>query len=337
MGNDIADVLALALLYGLEGKNEARLTGTSVSKANLHAAAFCDAIARFYAGQVSGAFGAVGRTLPVGLADDRTLPEDTPMLTATLSKLTPEGKPAFPSDIHRLTDTAPVDVLIRNALTAQQDQSVVMLMSGPANDLVKVLDLPGAKEWVEQKVKFLAVAAGSFPDGPPEPNIRANIVAAKRLFAEWPTTIIAAGKEVGAALPYPGSSIEKDFSWNPNHPVADAYRAYKAMPYDAPVAAMAAALYAVRPQEGYFKLSDTGRIAVLDDGRTRFSPSAEGRHRYLIVDPAQHERVIAAYTELASAKPVPRQPRFRPGQKQQQQQQQQPEKETPPAKPAPAN
>ena len=44
---------------------------------------------------------------------------------------------------------------------------------------------------------------------------------------------------------------------------------------------------------------------------------AEGKHRHLIVDPAQQERIIKTYTEVASAKPVPRQ-RFRPPQQQQQ-------------------
>ena len=90
---------------------------------------------------------------------------------------------------------------------------------------------------------------------------------------------------MGDALPYPGASIEKDFAWAPAHPVVDAYRALKPMPYDAPAAALAAVLYAVHPDDGYFKLSDPGTISVLDDGRTRFTPAADGKHRYLIVDP----------------------------------------------------
>jgi hypothetical protein len=90
------------------------------------------------------------------------------------------------------------------------------------------------------------------------------------------------------------------------------------MPYDAPTAAMAAVLYAVRSQAGDFKLSEPGAISVLDDGRTKFTPSPEGKHRYLMLDPAQQERVLKTFVELASAKPVPRQPRRRPQQQQQQ-------------------
>src|SRR5262249_23623736 len=147
-------------------------------------------------------------------------------------------------------------------------------------------------------------------------NFKADIAAARKLFAEWPTPIVAAGDEIGASLLFPASSIETDFAWTPAHPVADAYRAYKPMPYDARTSAMAAMLYAVRPQKNYFKLPEPGTISVLADGRTKFSPSPEGRHRYLILDPEQKERIVKTYTEIASAKPVPKQPRFRRQQQQ---------------------
>jgi inosine-uridine nucleoside N-ribohydrolase len=326
LGNSIDEALALALLYGLDGKNEARVISLSVSKPNLKAAALCEVIARFYGGASSGAFGAVGRTLPVGLADEGKSPEDTPMLTVPLSKLNDAGAPLYSHGIEKLTDTAEVRALIRNALSQQPDQSCVVVLTGPATNLARTLDLPGVKELIARKARFLSVAGGAYPGGPPQSNVKADIAAAKKLFAEWPTPIVACGDEIGAAMLYPASSIEKDFAWSPAHPVVDAYRAYRPMPYDAPTWAMAALLYAVRPQEGYFKLSEPGTISVLDDGHTKFTPSPEGKRRYLILDPEQKERVIKTYIEIASAKPVPRQPRFR---RQQQQQQQQP----PPPKP----
>ena len=74
---------------------------------------------------------------------------------------------------------------------------------------------------------------GAFPQGEPEFNIKTDIPAARKLFAEWPTPIVASGYEVGEALPFPASSIENDFSWSPAHPVVEAYKAYRPMPYDA--------------------------------------------------------------------------------------------------------
>jgi inosine-uridine nucleoside N-ribohydrolase len=318
LGNRIDEALALALLYGLDGKGEARVIALSVSKPNLKAAALCEAIARFYAGAASGAFGAVGRTLPVGLAEEGKLPEDTPMLTVPLSKRSEDGQPLYSHGIEKLNDTAEVRALIRNALAQQPDQSCVVVLTGTATNLAKVLDLPGAKDLIQRKVRLLSIAGGAYPAGGPQFNLKTDVPAAKKLFAEWPTPIVAAGDEIGTALLYPAASIEKDFAWSPAHPIVDAYRAYQPMPYDAPTAAMAAVLYAVRSQAGDFKLSEPGAISVLDDGRTKFTPSPEGKHRYLMLDPAQQERVLKTFVELASAKPVPRQPRRRPQQQQQQ-------------------
>jgi inosine-uridine nucleoside N-ribohydrolase len=324
MGVRIDNALALALLYGLEGRNESRIASVSVSRSNLKAAAFCDAVSRFYAGATNPEVRAFFRVLPVGLSTDGKLPQDTPMLTAPLARKDAGGAPVYPRGVQQISDTAEVSALIRNALTAQQDQNSVVILAGPATNLAKLLAMHGARDLISQKARFLTVVGGAYPDGPAEFNIRTDIPAAKKLFAEWPTAIVASGYEIGEALLFPASSIEKDFAWTPAHPVVDAYRAYKTMPYDAPTWDLTAVLYAVRPQEGYFKLSEPGTIRVLDDGRTQFTPSAEGKHRYLILDPAQKERIIKAYTEIASAKPVPRQPRFRLEKKEQQ---------TPPPKP----
>lgn len=322
MGNSIDDALALALLYGLDGKNEARVVSVSVTKSNLKAAALCEVIGRFYAGAVSGAFGGAGRTLPVGMTLGK-VSDDTPMLTGTLSKRNAEGAPVYVHGIEQLIDTADPVAVIRNAFTSQHDQNAMVVLVGPATNLAKVLDLPGVKDLISRKVRLLSVMGGAYPEGAPEFNIKSDIAAAKKLFAEWPTPIVASGFEVGEGLLFPAASIEKDFAWSPAHPVVDAYRAHKPMPYDAPTWDMTSVLYAVRPQEGYFKLSDPGMIRVLDDGRTKFTAAPEGKHRYLILDPAQKERIIKTYTEIASAKPVVRQ-RFRPPPQQQQ---------TPPPKP----
>ena len=338
IGNRIDDTLALALLYGFDGKREARVVSVSITKSNLKAAAYCEAVGRFYAGAVSGAFSAVGRTLPVGLATDGKMPEDTPLFTVPLAKVNADGAPVYSHGIEKLNDTAEPTPLIRNAFTAQHDQNCIVVLAGPATNLVKVLDLPGVKEVIAKKVRFLSLMGGAFPQGGPEFNLKTDIPAARKLFAEWPTPIMASGYEVGEALLFPASSIESDFSWSPAHPVVDAYRAYKPMPYDAPTWDMTAMLYAVRPEAGYFKLSEPGTISVLSDGSTKFSAAAGGKHRYLILDPSRKEDIVKTYTEIVSAKPVPRQPRRRPQQQEQEQKQQQkpPEPPKPPEVKPPA-
>ena len=321
MGNRIDDVLALALLYGLDGRNEARVVSVSLTKSNLKAAALADAMIRFYTLGFS-------RTLPVGMADDGKMPEDTKILTATLARMNAEGKPAFPHGMNSVNDTAECSALIRNALTAQHDGNAIVVLGGPATNLAKALDLPGVKDLITRKVRYLVMSAGQFPAGDADFNIATDVAAAKKVLSEWPGQIIACGNEVGEALLYPGSSIEKDYAWAPVHPVVEAYKAAGSMPYDAPSLDMAAMLYAGRPNEAYFRLSEPGLIKIRDDAGTEFTPSANGKHRHLIIDAAQKDRIVKAYVELAGAKPVVRRPRFL------QQQQQEPPK--PAAAPRPS-
>ena len=312
-GNNIDSVLTLGFLRSVAGKGEARLIAVSISKANLKAAQAEDAITKFYEGPPppgrGGAFGGGvgGNPDMVGLADNGKMAGDTPILNLLVGKKGPDGKPAYPGTIANLLDTAEPGLTMRNILLAQNDLNAVVVLDGPATGVVQLMDLYGARPQITAKVKYLVAVMGAYPSGAADANVRNDVAAARKMFAEWPTPIIAVGSEVGESLPYPATSIEKDFTWAvPSHPVVDAYKAFKPMPYDAPVAGMAAALYAAHPDDGYFKLSEPGTITVLDDGRTKFTPGAGGKHRYLIADPAQKDKVIALYTELVSAKPVPR-------------------------------
>ena len=299
LGNTIDDALALAMLYGFQGKNESRVLSVSTTKSCLDAAVFADVLVRFYTGEPGPFFPAI----PIGLSLTGKMTEPNPMLAAVT------GNSKYARAIVKMNDTADPLALIRNALSAQFDQNVIVVLTGPATNLAGLLALPGTAQLIARKVRMLVVAADTITMG--------DVAAAKRLFAEWPTEIVVAGSELGDALPFPGASIDKDFAWSEAHPLVVAYRAYHPMPYDAPAIAMAAALYAVRPRENYFKLSDPGTIGVAVDGRFQFAPAPGGKHRTLIADATQKERIQQIYVETASTKPVGRVQRFRPPQKKQ--------------------
>jgi len=300
----IDEVLALALLCGFQGLHEARLASISLSRSNLKAAAFCDAAVRFYERSAGGEHHGI---LPIGLSVDTQEPEAGPMVAVPLSKRNADGGPVYEQRIRKLSDTAEPPALIRNALTAQRDQNCVVVLTGPATNLTKVLALPGVKELIVAKVRLLALSGGAYPEGQSTLSINRDLLAFKRLLVEWPTPIVASGDEIGKALSFPATSIEQDFVWAPDHPIVDAYRAFKSVPYDAQTWSMAAALYAVRSEQDYFRLSEPGTIQVLDNGSTQFRISPKGHHRYLILDASQQERVLHAYTQVASAKPAPKQ------------------------------
>lgn len=310
LGSTIDSVLALAMLHGLEGKMQARIASLTISNPSLKAAQLCDVIENFYASAVTGQAAVFFSRAAIGLTADEPKKAQTPIPTAVLEQKDDSGKPVYSPHIVEINQTALPEVLMRNALTAQYDQNAVVVLAGPATNLVKLLDLVGARDLVASKVKFLVLAGGNFPTGEPDPMLLIDMAGTKRLLAEWPTPIFGVGREIGAALPFPGSSIETDFAYAPAHPVAAAYRISHAMPYDAPATDMAAVLYADHPTEKYFQLSAPGTISIGADGRTIFQASAAGKHQYLIADPSRKEEIVKLYAGLASAKPVARKPRF---------------------------
>ena len=283
--------LTLALLYGFEGKREARAGALALTRTSLGAAKFCDIVNRFYNG--TSPFINSNRVLPVGLDADALLPDDSPMVKAVLAR------PQYSCGVSKVSDTSEIRALIRNALTAQNDGNAVVVLSAPAQRLLQTLELFTGRELIAAKVKMLIIS-GDVPD----------VASARRLLAEWPTPVVLCSREVGDALPFPGASMDKEFAWSPAHPVVDAYRAYRPMPYDYPSQDLAAMLHAVHPDSGLFTTSEPGTIEFADDGRATFSPMPAGKHRQLIVDARKKAAILQMLVEIASAKPVPR-PQFR--------------------------
>ncbi len=299
MDQSIDQTLALALLKGFEGRREARVSAVSTSRNSLQIAAFLDLVQRFYAGFQRGGFPGNRAPDPVGMATAGPASKDVPpMLEAALAK------PVYERGIQKLNDTADATALIRNGLSAQYDENGAVVLAGPPVNLLSVLTLPDGKEWVAAKPRVLAIAGGRFSGSGADAVIASDVAGFRKLLAAWPGEVVFAGAELNDALRFPAAAVEK-FAWAPDHPIADAYRAAQAMPYDAPTRAMAAVLYAVKPEENYFRLSEPGTVTILDDGRTQFAASPQGKHRYLILDPAQKARVLEVYVDITTSKPPP--------------------------------
>jgi hypothetical protein len=290
--------LTLALLYGFTGKREARIGSVCINGSGLSAAVFCDAVARFYS---PGPPRNANQVLPTGLAAELPLPADPPMVKPAIERKNDKGEPQYPRTINKVSDTSLAEAVLRNGVIYNAE--AVVVLSAPATSLAKTLDLQGVKEIYKQRVRMLVVVdSGARQDAP----------ALRRLLADWPTPIVFCGKEVGEALPFPAASIDKEFAWAPANPVTDAYRAYKPMPYDAPSWDLAAMLYAVHPDRGFFE-TDAGTLQVADDGSLKFAEGS-GNHKALRTDPARREKILQSLVETASAKPQAPQQRVRPPQ-----------------------
>jgi hypothetical protein len=151
----------------------------------------------------------------------------------------------------------------------------VVILSGPATYLAKTFDLLNVKDLYKDRVKRLVIVNSGTPD--------TDAAAMRRVIAEWPTPVILCPKEVGDALKFPGAQIEKA-----SPPIIDAYKAYKPMPYDAPLYDLAATHYAIHSDSGFFQLSAPGN----------------GNVRSISIVPAKKDELLTALIDLATAKPA---------------------------------
>ena len=279
IGNDVDDCLALAILHAFASRGEIRLAAVTITKDNPWAARLASAIDTFY-----------GRpNVPIGVVRDGQTKDD-----GYLKKALDAGH--YPYRDH------PEDAVtvLRRVLESELDSSVVIVQVGFSTNLARLLDSPGGRELAARKVSRLVMMAGDFAGGGPEYNVKTDIPSAQKLVAEWPGPVYWSGYEVGSTIKYPARSIERDFGPPGANPVADAYRNYLAMPYDRETWDLTAALFAVRPADGYFTVSAPGRVTVDAQGKTFFTPEDAGRDRVLSVNDAQRARILEAFLWLCT-------------------------------------
>ncbi len=287
MGNDIDDALALAMLHSLETRGECKLIAVTITKDNRWAVPYVDLVNTFY-----------GRPdIPIGMVKGSGVtPGDSPMIRV------PSESNRYPHKLRSGADAPDAVAVLRQALSSQPDHSVVIIQVGFSTNLAHLLDDSGeldeSRELVARKVKILVMMAGDFARAVPEFNIKMDVPSAQKLLRDWPTPIVTSGFEIGNSMLFPASSITRDFPGQ--NPIADAYRNYQKFPYDRPTWDITSALYAVRPNDGYFLLSEPGTIQVDRSGVTTFVPSPDGKHRYLKTNDVLRARALEAMILLSS-------------------------------------
>jgi len=179
-------LLAMALLYGLQGKNDCRVACVSCSRPDLTTVGFLDAVERYYHGPSRN----FSQTPPVG------------MRTEGSAGSTPRAfQVTFENKVKSVIDTSDPSTLFRNYLAAQNDGNAFFVLSGPAVNLAAAMRVRGVPELVKAKIRTLVV------DGQVDPVLR-----------DWPTPVVVAGPEV--ALPFPDWTPE-----DPADPVFAAWQA----------------------------------------------------------------------------------------------------------------
>ena len=306
LGNDCDDALALAMVHAFESRGECELLAVTLTKGHPDAAACADAINTFY-----------GRgDVPIGVCRDGKTPAEGAY--NRLAHLTDDGRPRYPHDLASGADAPPAVRVLREALAGAEDQSVVICQVGFSTNLAALLDSPPdalsqltGQQLVAQKVRLLSAMAGGFKprrnrEGELVDRLEYNIVndvpSARAIAERWPTPIVWSVWEVGNALKYPHESIEQDYGYAPHHPVVEAYCFFRPPPHDRPTWDLTSVLHAVRPDRGYFRLSEPGTVAIDERGVTTFTAGG-ARDRYLIVDKAAAPKALEAMVQLASQPP----------------------------------
>ena len=303
LGNDVDDSMALAVAHALQNRGECEILAVTSTKDNRYVAPMIDVLNTFY-----------GRPeIPIAVVKNGMTKEDGNYNRQVLELKGDDGKPRYPrtltpEDSENLPDAVP---FLRKLLAGEPDGSVVLIQVGFFTNFARLLDTQAddispltGKELIEKKVRLLSLMAGSFnSSGHKEYNVVIDIPSAKKLVAEWPTEMIFSGFEIGQQIDHPGVSMKEDYGYVKYHPLQDAYRFYRGLDNAQPTFDLSSVLYAVRPNRGYFDLSPHGTVTVLDDGQTTFTPSKNGKHRYMIVSPAQIAMVREAFVQLCSEPP----------------------------------
>ncbi|MCC6683313.1 MAG: nucleoside hydrolase [Phycisphaeraceae bacterium] len=306
MGNDIDDALALALIHALQSRGECQLLGVAISKDNPWAAVYTDVVNTFY-----------GRgEIPIGVVRDGVTPNDRTFIRQ-ISSLQHNGRPLY-RRTHAEGSYEDAVPMLRRLLAGQPDRSVVLVMIGFATNMARLLDSPAddhspldGTALVRRKVRQVVAMAANFSSQVQqhptmenrEYNIHSDAPAAARFFNHCPAPVLFCGFEIGEILLYPATSIESDYNFCPHHPVADAYCSYRPMPYDRPCWDPATVLAAVRPEAGYFQLSEPGQVHVDEQGIVLFHSQSDGSQRYLILPEQQRSRVLHAILTLCIQPP----------------------------------
>lgn len=303
LGNDIDDALALDMLYKYVDADSAEILGISINKPGTSPAIYADIMNRWYGHP----------DIPISILREGADCEYDAVnyATAVADMKDTDGKPLFFRRLESIDSLPLPEKEYRRILSAAEDSSVTVISTGFFTNLARLLET-GPDEWsslsgralVARKVKSLCCMAGCFNDTiPAEYNVKKDIPAAKKVFSEWPGEIVASPFELGFSIRYPAESIENDFGWADRHPMVEAYKVYRPMPYSRQTWDLTAVLYAMEPDAGYFGMSPSGNISIDDDGRSVFTESPSGRHRYLTVDGIQKRRIRARFVEMLTMKP----------------------------------
>ena len=273
MATDCDDAGALAVLYALERRGEARVKATVVNNCGNASTGVVSAINTFYQRP----------DVPIGAYQGEEVGTEPAAFFRDIARDTN----AYGHTVTSRDEVPTAVAVYRQVLAEAQSEEIVIVSAGHLNNLYDLLEsepdqhsqLSGS-ELVSQKVERLVVMGGGYPSGR-EHNFSARGSApfTEAVLEKWPTSILFVGYELGDGVST-GPALR---GLSEHHPVRRAYAGHPSEPlvngrqsWD-----QIAVLAAVRDPELYWNLSPPGQVVVEPDGSNSWQADPEGTHVYL--------------------------------------------------------
>ena len=304
IGGDCDDAGAMAVMHELANRRECEILAVTHCCAGPYNAGCIDAINRYF-----------GRPdIPVGVFH----PEDN-VITHWRDIYARSVAERFPNRFSGGEKCPGTVEIMRKTLAAAKDGEVTLVVTGALHSMRRLLEsapdqispLSGA-ELICRKICRTVIMGGRFHKHWPEPivlgggyvvdsefNIACDIPAAQKVCDQWPGELIFCSYEIGFAL---HTGVQLQTQANPENPVRVAYEVWGQQSGEVGRESWdpATMLYAIRPDVGYWKLHEYGRIRTADNGVTTWDKDPSARHTFL-VENAPLEEVRRILDELLDA------------------------------------
>ncbi len=310
MGNDVDDALALLMFYNYEDMGKCKLLCIAHNKDNPQSVVATNIIEERYGR--SHKFCAIASG--TGKSHD-----DGWYLKELCQKKTKEGKFFFERDYSKINSTGESVATLRKILSESPDKSVVYVSVGFLSNLSNLLKSQGdssshlsGKELLAKKVKYVSAMVGNFrPKALANPaksfnefNAATDAKATGYFLDNCPVPVYFSGVEFGGSIRYPRSEIDNFFG--KDSPIYEAYNTCslkhhkKDGKFDWASFDMTSVLFVFEPE--LFDLSEAGTVSLFDaEGRIKFVPSKDGKHRYF-TEKSKKEEIRKRLIDLARVK-----------------------------------
>ncbi len=293
IGPDVDDAGTAAVLHALRMSGEIKLIGMACCTSSPHGPTCLSALSR--------AFG--DDDIPVG-----TFKGPGFLLESKYNRQVAEKAPGR---LRKAEDAPEAFRLYRRLLERQPDQAVILIATGPLNNVALLLDsqpdsespLTGM-ELARRKISRLVVMGGRYPSGK-EWNFEQAPSAAARVCDGWPGPILFSGFEIGSRV-FTGKRLQQEVP--EGNLLRLAYELYVGPGKARESWDQTAAYAAVRGLGDLWTLQSGGVNRVdVKTGANDWRPALGGRHSYL-VERAKPSEVEAAIEDLMIAAALKRKP-----------------------------